>query len=130
MVPFAASPDFVSFYIHISQLAQHTHDILADSRVSLMIAEHDAGVADPQTLARVSLQGEASEMAEADADYADAKARYLGRLPEAAFNFTLGDFSLFRVHATSARYVAGFGRIFNLTGEHLKKVAEVRTGTA
>lgn len=124
MVPFVAAPDFSAFHIHISRLAHHTRDILADRRVSLMVAETDLGTQDPQTLGRVSIQGQASAMAQTDAGYADARARYLERFPDSEFNFSLGDFSLFRIEPSAARYVAGFGKIFNLEPAHLKKAAE------
>ena len=123
MVLFAASPDFASFYIHISRLAQHTRDILQDSRSSLMSAETDRGAVDPQTLARVSIQGEAIEVSRTDAGYDQAKSVYLQKLPQAASNFGLGDFSLFRIQPVKARYVAGFGKIFNLTLAEFKQAA-------
>jgi len=123
MVLFAASPDFASFYIHISRLAQHTRDILQDSRSSLMIAETDRGPGDPQTLARVSIQGESTEIPTADAGYEQAKSIYLQKFPQAAANFGLGDFSLFRIQPIKARYIAGFGKIFNLTIFDFKQTA-------
>lgn len=123
LVPFVVAANAAAFHIHISRLAQHTLNILSDPRVGLLIAETDRGAGDPQTLARISIEGEAIEMALQDPDYAPAKARYLTCLPEAAFNFGLADFSLFRIVPSRARYVAGFGRIFNLTGEELMKLA-------
>ena len=48
LVPFVVVLDaMVSFYIHISRLAQHTQDILADPRVGLMIAETYGGTGGP-----------------------------------------------------------------------------------
>jgi heme iron utilization protein len=90
LVPFVVVPDAtVSFYIHISRLAQHTQDILADPRVALMIAETDGGAGDPQRLARVCIEGMAAEIAPQDPGYAPARSRYLARFPDAAFNFNL-----------------------------------------
>ena len=36
MVPVAPAPDGLGFLVHVSLLAQHTRDILADARISLM----------------------------------------------------------------------------------------------
>jgi putative heme iron utilization protein len=116
LVPYAATPDFGAFYIHISRLAQHTEAILADARVGLMIAEPDAPGANPQTLARLSLRGEASPDP-------GAKDAYLARFPEAAFNFTLADFTLYRITPLAARFVAGFGRIADLSPADLARAA-------
>jgi hypothetical protein len=104
MVPFVAPPDFTAFYIHISRLAQHTRDILQDARVSLMIAEADDGTRDPQTLARVSIQGRAAMLPPQEADHDAVRRLYLTRFPD-------------------GRFVAGFGRIFNLTREHFLQAA-------
>jgi heme oxygenase (biliverdin-IX-beta and delta-forming) len=123
MVLFAPSPDCTSLFIHISRLAQHTRDILQDNRVSLMLAETDSGAGDPQQLARVSIQGTAVEIPVTDTDHAGCKSIYLTKYPHAAFNFQFGDFNLFRIQVISARLVAGFGEIFDLTAEDFRKGA-------
>lgn len=121
MILYAVSSDFAQFYIHTSRLALHTQDILKDLRVSLMIAETDTGDKDPQTLVRVSIRGEAVAVPATAADYEEAKTVYLEKFPEATFNFTLGDFSIYRIVPRTARYVTGFGQIFNLTAEDFKQ---------
>jgi putative heme iron utilization protein len=123
MVLFAPSPDFTSLFIHISRLAQHTQDISQDHRVGLMLAETDSGAGDPQLLARVSIQGTAVEVPVADTSYAGCKSIYLAKYPHAAFNFQLGDFNLFRIRVGTARLIAGFGKIFDLTTEDFRQAA-------
>lgn len=123
MILYAAANDFAAFYIHASRLAQHTQDMLKDPRVSLMIAETDTGSQDPQTLARVSIRGEAVVVPPTAEEYEDAKSVYLQKFPEAAFNFTLGDFSIYKIEPRTARFVAGFGKIFNLTLDDFKQAA-------
>lgn len=114
MVPYAFTPDFTGFDIHISTLAHHTRDILADPRVSLMIAQPESPDQDTQNLARISIQGEAVLLPKDGPEYAEARQRYVARFPSAAMSFGLGDFALYRIQVQSARFVAGFGRIFNL----------------
>lgn len=123
MILYAVSPDFMKFYLHASRLAWHTQDILQDPRASIMIAETDTGEKDPQLLARISIRGEAIAVPVAAAEYEEAKSTYLAKFPEAAFNFTLGDFSIYKIEPRTARYVAGFGRVFNLTAEDLEQAA-------
>src|SRR5262245_55437672 len=60
----------------ISRLAVHTKNILADSRVSLMVDERKEG--DPLQGARVMLMGTATAT-----DDAQVRRRYLDRQPEA-----------------------------------------------
>lgn len=123
MVLYAAAADFSAFYIHVSQLAQHTQAIRQDRRVSLMIGEPDTGQANPQTLARVSIRGEAIETPPTARNYEDVKAVYLAKFPEAAVNFGLGDFVLYGVVPSTARYVGGFGKIFDLVAEDFRQLA-------
>ncbi|MBP7963424.1 MAG: pyridoxamine 5'-phosphate oxidase family protein [Caldilineaceae bacterium] len=126
MVPYAVADDLTAFDIHISTLAHHTKDILADGRVSLMIAAPEGPDADAQTLARVSIQGEAVMLPKNAPDYVEARIRYLTRFPAAATSFNLGDFALYRIQLQSARFVAGFGRIFNLKPDAFQDAAKVK----
>jgi len=126
MVVCAVSVDLSAFWVHLSRLAFHTQNILQDPRVGLMIAEPDNGSGDPQTLARVSMQGEAQPLAKGTQDFGEARSLYLARFPEAIGNFELGDFDLFRIEPQSARFVAGFGRIFNLGPANFREAAAVK----
>src|SRR5579859_1045175 len=62
LVAFLPEADFGSVCLRVSRLAWHTQDMLADPRVSLVIAEPDDGRPDPQTLARVTLRGAAQQL--------------------------------------------------------------------
>ena len=113
MVPYAESHDLSSFLIHISGLAQHTQDISHTPRVGLMIAEPDDGSRNPQTLARASIKGNAVIVPRTSSNYAELADLDIKKFPDSAMTFSLGDFELYRIEAKSARFVAGFGKIFN-----------------
>ena len=123
MVLYTVSPDFLSFYIHVSRLAQHTQGLMQDPRVGLMIGEADSGKKNPQLLARLSIRGEALEVAPGSPDYEVVKSAYLGKYPDAAFNFTLPDFCLYRLRPLGARFVGGFGRVFDLAPPDFRRAA-------
>ena len=89
----------------ISTLADHTRNILADDRVSLLY-DGTGGLDDPLTGARVSVQGRAV----ATEDEA-LRARYIARHPSAAGTVDFADFSFYRIEVERAHLVAGFGRI-------------------
>lgn len=125
MMAIAVESDFSAFYIHISKLGKHTGDMERDPRVSLLLTEADDQRADPQTLARLSLQGTAGIVLRTDLHYAEVKHTYLARFPEAEQFFSLGDFNLWRITPKSGRFVAGFARAFNIVPEHLKKVSRL-----
>jgi hypothetical protein len=119
MTLYLAAPDFSAFHVHVSRLAWHTQDMIADARVALSIAETDDGRDDPFTLARVTVRGAAEQLG-ADAGL---KRAWLARFPAQAVNFELGDFSFWRVVPRDARFVAGFGRIHNLSAAELTAAA-------
>jgi hypothetical protein len=125
MVAVGVESDFSAFYIHVSKLGRHTADMDRDPRVSLLLIEADDWRADPQTLARVSLQGTAGPLPRDASDYPRAKDLYLKRFPEAEQLFSLGDFNLWKITPKSGRFVAGFGRAFNLVPETLRKVSSL-----
>ena len=104
---------FTSFYVHVSRLAWHTQDMAQDGRVALSIAEADDGRADPFTLMRVTIRGNAVQISEGPKD------AWLSRFPEQAINFALADFSFWKIAPRDARFVAGFGRIHNLSAAEL-----------
>jgi putative heme iron utilization protein len=94
----------------ISRLALHTRNILADSRVSLMLDERAEG--DPLEGARIMLAGRA-EQAGGD-DQPVVRRRYLNAHPSAEVFVDFKDFSFFRIRPAAAHLVAGFGRIVDL----------------
>jgi hypothetical protein len=94
----------------ISRLAVHTKNILADSRVSLMLDERVAG--DPLEGARIMLAGRAEEARDDDA--AALRRRYLNAHPSAEAFVEFKDFSFFRINPSGLHLVAGFGRIIDL----------------
>jgi len=120
MTLFMAEQDLAAFYVHVSRLAWHTQDMLQDPRVALSIAETDDGRPDPFTLMRVSIRGEASQL---PADQQELKRLWLARFPEQAVNFELADFSFWKISPRDARFVAGFGRIHNLSAAALRAAA-------
>ncbi|MNC94453.1 hypothetical protein D3C83_113100 [compost metagenome] len=65
---------------------------------------------------RVSIRGEAVQL---QGDQPGLKASWLKRFPEQKINFELADFSFWRIAPTDARFVAGFGRIHNLSAAEL-----------
>lgn len=123
MVLYLPSEDFTAFFLHVSRLAWHTQDMLADGRVSLSIAATDDGARNPQILERVSVRGEALPVLDDPARHEDLKVRWLARFPESAINFELADFLFFRVAPRDARFVAGFGRIHNLSAAALAEAS-------
>lgn len=88
----------------LSQLADHTRNLLREPRACLLIEEASRN-ANPQTGPRVSLAGRIL----ADGQ-PRLRRRFLARHPGAAVYADFADFSVFRMAVERAHYVGGFGR--------------------
>jgi hypothetical protein len=97
----------------LSNLAEHTKNLKRDRRASLLF-DGTAGREDPLTGARVTVLGEIEPVADEA-----LLARYTTRHPSAAAYAGFGDFRLYRLAATRAHLVAGFGRIDWVAAEAL-----------
>ena len=99
--------------ILISTLAEHTKNIIANPKVSLLVF---AGAEDLQANSRLTLMGDASKIAEDDSQL---RARYLRYFPQAEGYFDTHDFSFYRIGIQQARYIGGFGKISWVAGAEL-----------
>jgi putative heme iron utilization protein len=117
MTLFMPEPDFSAFYVHVSRLAWHTQDMAQDGRVALSVAETDDARADPFTLMRVTIRGDAAPVRDGPKD------AWLKRFPEQEINFQLADFSFWKIVPRDARFVAGFGKIHNISARELEAIA-------
>ncbi len=124
MVAYLPEADFSALWLRISRLAWHTQDLRGDARVSLAILQADDGRADPQTLMRVTLRGEAAELADGDTRCARLRAAWLAHFPQSAVTFELADFAFWSIAAREARFVAGLGRTHNLSAADLARAAQ------
>ncbi len=97
----------------LSDLAQHSRNLAADPRLSLLYDGTEPG-ADRLAGARLTVLGAA-----APCDDAIALACYLERHPSAALYAGFKDFRLYRVTVERGHLVAGFGRIEWIEGEAL-----------
>jgi putative heme iron utilization protein len=122
MVPFAVLPRGPDFVIHVSGLAAHTGDMLADAKVSLLVIAIESEGVPPQAVARLTVQGEALQIPHAAAIYPEARDAYLRRFPDSAPMFELGDFSLFAIRARQCRFIGGFAQARTLTADGLATI--------
>lgn len=117
MVPFAVLAQGEGFVIHVSQLATHTKDMLANSAVSLLVMARASPEIPVQALPRVSLQGRARQCLSTSSEYPLARQAYLDRFPHSEGMFGFADFSLFIIGVRSVRFVGGFAQATSITAE-------------
>ena len=122
MVAATGTPDGQAILLHLSQLAAHTRHLLVHPAVALLWCEPDrADVTDVQTLARLTVYGQAQLVARDAAEYASLQAIYLRRFPTATMLFDFRDFNLFKVVIDHGRFVGGFGQALNLSTAALQQ---------
>jgi len=124
MVTYLPARDFATVWMRLSRLAWHTQDLAVDARVSLAICETDDARIDPQTLARVTLRGDAVQIAADDPQAASLQAAWLERFPASAVTFELADFAFWQIVPRDARFVAGLGRTYNLSASDFSRAAQ------
>ncbi len=110
MVAYTLDRERGELLFHLSRLSAHTRAILDRPAISLVVSEPDCAIADPQQLARVSLEGDITPIRRDSDDEARARTIYLDHLPLAEPRFDFGDFQLFRFLPVKGRYIGGFGR--------------------
>jgi putative heme iron utilization protein len=108
--------------LFLSDLAQHTRNLLADPLVSLLF-EDTAGRPDPLAGPRLTLIGRAERVDDPGAAPL-AAARFAARHPSSADYAGFGDFHLYRVAIERGHLVAGFGRIAWIEAEQLRFTVE------
>jgi putative heme iron utilization protein len=94
----------------VSRLAEHTRNLEADPRCSLLAVDAGDGPGDPLALGRVTLVADARRVTDDDGA-ATARAAYLARNPDAALYIDYGDFGLWALEIAAVRWVGGFGRM-------------------
>ena len=95
----------------ISTIAEHTKNIMQNSKVSLVVFDNEA---DLQANARLTLLANAEQT---DKNNTLMRERYLRFIPQAAQYFDIHDFHFYTLYITHARYIAGFGKMGWLEGE-------------
>jgi hypothetical protein len=97
----------------LSGLAEHSRNMAADPRASLLITEHEGGE-NLLALGRVTLIGQTHKVG--DDERQDCLDQYLAAHPT-AFYATFHDFAVYRLEVTDVRYVGGFGRMSWVSAE-------------
>jgi hypothetical protein len=123
--PFASALPFATDERHrpvflISRLAEHTHNLAADARASVLV--HMA--VQNGDMARATVVGPVKPL---EPDPLLVK-RYLRYQPTAANYLQLGDFRFHRMEPVQARIIGGFGQAAWLAGERLTDACPLTLG--
>lgn len=98
----------------LSDLAEHTKNLSADPRASLLI-DGTVGHDDPLSAPRVALMGRIARI-----DDRPTTARFIARHPASTLYVGFADFHFFRLTIERAHLIAGFGRIRWLEADQIR----------
>lgn len=101
----------------LSDLAEHSVNLAADPRASLLVGAVAAEGADQLACARATLVGDLHEVSAAE--HEDAHGCYRAVHP-GAFYSSFPDFRLYRLEIAAVRYVGGFGRMSWVDADHYR----------
>ena len=123
LLPFALLADFSAALIHASGLARHTKGLQPNAPFGVLIHQPDHPGADPLQLPRVTLQGTVQKLVKDSDIYLTARTVYRTKFPQSAQTFELADFNLYVLNISKGRFVAAFGRIYNVSTNTLHQLA-------
>lgn len=101
--------------IYISDIALHTRNIKADSKVSLTV--FDPSENDSQANGRVTIMGDASRLTDAK-DIVSQGEQYFQLFPQARAYENMHDFHFYKISVARVRFIGGFGKIHWINPEY------------
>ena len=114
------------FYLFLSQLANHTQDLLKQPIASILLIEDEQDARQLFARQRISYDCDVDIIQPEDSCYSehlDNFEKSFGSIIPLLRN--LPDFILFKLTPIAGRYVQGFGKAYQLTGEHLTELEHI-----
>lgn len=115
------------FYIFISELAQHTQNLLDTPTASILFIEAEEDASQLFARKRATLKVSARHLERSESEWEpliDAMQAQLGDMISVLRN--LADFHLFELTPSSANFVKGFAQAYQLDGQTLKQIRHHR----
>ena len=113
-------------YLLISELATHTHNLMNNPDLSLLLIEDESSARNLFARKRIMIDGSASEIPRDSSRFDEVIEHFTERFGETVQVLVgLPDFHLMEVSLHQGRFIRGFGQAFELTGEGLTRVAHI-----
>ncbi|MCK6264195.1 heme utilization protein HutZ [Vibrio sp. ZSDE26] len=125
--PFAHTSQ--GYFILISDIAQHGQNLKQSTSVSLMMIEDESQAKSIYARRRLSFDSQAACIDKQSEMGIEAIAALRSRFGEIIDNLsTLDDFNLYQLMPEKGRYVKGFGKAFNVSGNDLLSFLHLNEG--
>lgn len=104
--------------LQLADIAQHTRNVKADQRASLLVQEQSLD-GDPQRGWRITVLGTLAPIAAEEQE--EVLARFTERVPAAPSYASQHDFAFYRLSVQRVRYIGGFGKIHWVNSEEVQR---------
>ncbi|MGR3318130.1 MAG: hypothetical protein ACUZ8O_06580 [Candidatus Anammoxibacter sp.] len=122
LLPFVINGDLCSVFIQASDMAKHTAGLNDGAQFTILIHVPDGPESNPMEIPRVSLQGTVQRLARGTAEFNNARTIFELKFSQRGQYFDFADFNLYQLNIDEGRYVAGFGRIYNIKRDDLRQL--------
>lgn len=113
-------------FLYLSGLSSHCVNLLHNPKISLLLLDDAARVANPFARVRASLQGSAGVIDRDDSEFTRVMRVFHQRFGKVMEIIEpLPDFRLFQVAASSGSFIRGFGQAYTLSGSELDQLVPV-----
>lgn len=125
--PFALASK--GFYIFISNIAKHCHNLKENGKVALMMIQDEQDAKVIYARQRLSFDAHAELIAPDSPEWNQGlQALYLRHGEVVKELSTMGDFNLFKLIPTDGLYVKGFGKAFRISADEIATPVHLRQG--
>lgn len=115
-----------NFYVHVSELAAHTGNLMATGKASVLIIEDEGSAEIIFARKRATFTCQAVRIERHNDEWESVIARFEEKFGKMmGFLKTMEDFHLFRLEPSYARLVLGFGKAYDLTGSQLSEITHI-----
>ncbi|HKK17729.1 MAG TPA: pyridoxamine 5'-phosphate oxidase family protein [Opitutales bacterium] len=114
------------FYVHVSELAAHTANLMETGKASVLVIEDESAADIIFARKRVTFTCEAQRIERHSGEWESVIARFEEKFGKMmGFLKTMEDFHLFRLEPSYARLVLGFGKAYDVTGPDMNEIEHV-----
>jgi putative heme iron utilization protein len=111
------------YYIYISELAKHTHNLMTNTQLTLLFLQDEQDAENIFARKRATIKAQAVHITRDSEQWNRIMDAYGNHLGETAKNLrNLQDFHLFELTPLKANFVRGFAQAYELNGDQLNQV--------
>ena len=119
--------EFRNIYIYVSGLSIHTQNINLNQKVNVLFIEDEAQTSQIFARRRLNYQCTASLIERETDEWLNIVGKFEARFGEIIEMLRgLADFRIFKLTPDSGRFVIGFGQAYDISGDNLDKLVQIR----